>query len=88
MKEATAKFLTQLFEDIGESAEFRDDYSGRGWTGKTTCAVDVDNVSHLVGALANFALMEIELNDDEREALEELREGLRHDSMGFGIVLY
>lgn len=88
MKEVTARFLTQIIEEIGESANFRDDYSGRGMFGKETCAVDVDSVSHLVGALANFALSEFALNEEEKEALEELSEGLRQDSMGFGIVLY
>jgi len=74
--------------DIGVAIKGREEYSGRGMNGKTTCAVVADRVVDIiaVAAQAGWAWRDGR-EEDDREIVDDLS-GLRLDSMGTGVVVY
>ena len=90
MELKTAEFVVNLIEGIGEEAEVRSDYSGRGMYGKETAGIVTSCEGNIVRALAEY----IEggdaqhLNDDEREVFADLALGYRTDSMGRDVIVY
>lgn len=92
MKEATAKLLVDLVEDIGEDAELREDYSARGMYGTRTCGIVVESEQTLVQALASLVTRVHgdgeSLTDEQVEALESLSRGYRTDNMGYELIIY
>ena len=90
MELKTAEFLKDQIENIGESCEIHEDYSGRGMFGNTTTGIVVENVSHVMRALAEFAKSNsgLELTEEEFVALDDIAGGFRSDSMAMDTILY
>jgi hypothetical protein len=81
MKKELATFLVNYLPD----AEIREDYSGRGMFGKTTCAITGEfTTGEIVMAVA-------ELVYDSHDEMDEFNPQdfyFHTDSMGLGMVIY
>ena len=86
MTKPEADFIANIMENAGKNVEVRDDYSGRGMFGKTTCGVVVDSELLVISALLAYAK---ELSEDG-PYIGEMPEfdTLRHDNMGKQMIIY
>lgn len=87
MKGSSAEALVMAARELGIDAEIRENYSGRGMNGETTCAVVLDYLDRLP-AIAAHAAMEIEhMEEDASDLVEDLMQ-LRHDALGRETIVY
>lgn len=83
MDKDAAKFIVDALEFAGESAEMRDDYSGRGMYGKQTCGIVFDSIGLLVPAIVDF----IKQNGIPHDTLPDFGV-LRTDNMANRTIIY
>lgn len=79
-----AKFIQNAVEHIGEEAEIREDYSGRGMMGRQTVGVVVDHEKFIIQGLLEFFKEFPNTNGIKNIRIDDLR----FDNMGRGIIVY
>ncbi len=88
MNISQAKFIAQIIEDAGESAEIREDYSGRGMFGKTTVGITFDARDVLIMQILINKILQLSSDGPYLGKLPEELDNLRIDSMGQGFIIY
>lgn len=89
MRKETAEAIVRAGEDLGYDLTVRENYSGRGMYGETTCGVEYDRLAHLLAAVGS-ACHDLGVQGREDEAIAVM-DCLRHaatDNMGTGWILY
>ena len=79
MDKEIAKVIVKACHANGYEAEIYEGYSGRGMYGKETTGVTANSKSELIESI---------INDSELFDGLSFVGGLRHDSLGLGIVIY
>lgn len=79
MDKKIAEIIVKACHANGYEAEIYEGYSGRGMYGEETVGVTVDNKSELIESI---------INDSELFDGLSFAGGLRHDSLGLGIIIY
>ena len=89
-QETIRTFINGLSMDV----EVREDYSGRGMYGATCLAIvtrDTDGDSQSLGDILNaiyFMGLEMDIDEDDTDAITAVLRSAQMDSMGHGIVIY
>jgi hypothetical protein len=83
-----AKFLINVMENAGESAELYEDYSGRGMYGATTTGITVEHPLLVISALIDYVKqMDPEAFKEEQENIPDFPT-LKWDNMGNDTIIY
>ena len=87
MNKNVATFLSEALQWDGIEHDVRDDYSGRGMYGDTTCGIVLDNPLELIGASIRYILeTQIELEEIPDDFSETTN--LQTDNMGLRHIVY
>lgn len=81
------KQVAELLANVS-GGEVREDYSGRGMCGRSTCGVTILSAGDMLGAILNDAKYVSEVVEDLEDEGIKIPEGFAMDSMGMDTIVY
>ena len=88
--------IAELIVDQDYDLQIYEDYSGRGMYGKTTTAIQCDNIQDFMGAVGEAFMNMIsdasfegeEYDMSQAEELQKVLSNYSQDSLGMGYIIY
>ncbi len=83
-----AKFIIQIVEDAGETAELYENYSGRGMYGKTTFGVTFEVRDALIFGILINKIIQLAKDGPYLGKVPDELNNLCIDEVGRGLIIY